>query len=425
MPAPGSAPLGAALGVTLWLVLGTAIGCGKGEGSRTTDSAREVPSAPVPNVVLRLSAAGDSAARSLADSLSREGWTATPSAPVSPATTWMVDLAVPGDAMLARLIEHTLRKQGLDPALLVAGTRPSNGLAVAAVSVNRGTHGMSARVRWSASGDRRTLLVVEDPRGVESDPLPNGFVVAVEGVAPVQRDSVWDVAPAPDWRRVAYARAYTTAPGESDSVPPSEWHRLAASVGLMESIVRRNAFPTSGMVAAYGAARPFIIDSLAEGNGDRSRDRALPIAEGWRLGWSSDGSRLAIGAPPELISDDGPARAWRLVDPATGASRGVTDAASVTRPRWTEGPTLDISTPIDMKQRRAFRTGDADVESEDGWIRVYARTSARLRSPRIVGPGVALTTSASGDFIVALASDPDAKSYESTNRLIVYHIVRR
>src|SRR4029453_8272583 len=96
---------------------------------------------------------------------------------------------------------------------------------------------------------------------------------------PVQRDSVWDVAVSPDWRRIAYARAYTTTPGETDSVPPSEWHKLAGSVGLMESVVRKNAFQTSGMVTAFGAARPFIVDPWAPADTPPPKNKEPPLAE--------------------------------------------------------------------------------------------------------------------------------------------------
>jgi hypothetical protein len=284
---------------------------------------------------------------------------------------------------------------------------------------------MSARVRWTVSQDRRSLLVVEDPRGVENDPLPNGFVFASEGAPVVQRDSVWDVAPAPNWHRVAYSRAWTTMPGETDSIPPREWHRLAGLVGLTESDVRKNVFPTSAMVAAYGAARPFIVDLANPQDTLAPQVTALPIPEGWRLAWTADGTRLAIGAPSTMIADDGSPARWRLVDPGDGSSRGAADPASFQRLQWTEGPNIDISTAVDMKQRRAFRSGELDVESEDGWIRVYAHDGTRVRAPRIVGPGIALTATANGQFIVAIAADPDAKTYDPPNLLVVYHILHR
>lgn len=362
-------------------------------------------------------------AAAVGDSLAREGWDARTVPRPRGTGEWIVSVVVPGDTALASLVVHAMSRDSMSSEIIGASpVRPA--LAVSVVRVNRGTHGMSARIRWALAQDRRAVLVVEDPRGAENDPVPNGFVFAAEGVPMVQRDSVWDVAPSPDWRRLAYSRAYTTRPGETDTVPPSEWHRLAARVGLLESVVRRNAFSTSGMVVAFGAARPFVID-IPTSDTMLVRDNALPIAEGWRVAWTADGSRLAIGAAPEITSDDAPAPRWRLVDPAVGQSRGVADPTALARLQWTEGPTLELSTTVDMTQRRAFRTGEVDVESEGGWIRLYAREGGKLPAPRVVGPGIALTATANAEFVVALAPDPAAKSYDPPNHLVVYHIVRR
>ncbi|HEX6052916.1 MAG TPA: hypothetical protein VFZ21_26800 [Gemmatimonadaceae bacterium] len=397
-------------------------GCTAGDDDdpRADSIAAAVP----PASTLRVATLSDSAvAEALADSLAREGWESSVGALRTGGETWPVFVSVPGDGALSGLVGFALRREGLTGDVLPS--RPSRRtLAVRVTRVNGGTHGMSAHIRWVLSPDRRSLLVVEDPSAVENEPLPNGFAMATEGAPLIQRDSVWDVAPSPDWRHVAYARAYTTAAGEADTLPPSEWHRLAGRVGLLESLVRKNAFPTSGMVVAYGAARPYVVDATSPAAGDTASDVALPIAEGWRLAWTAGGARLAIGAPPELISDDGIASRWRLVDPATGASRGEGRLDALVTLQWTEGPILDVSTPIDMQQRRAFRLVNGDVESEDGWIRVFARDDTRLRAPRIVGPGVALTTTATGEFIVAIAPDPNAKSYEPPNHLVVYQIVR-
>lgn len=404
------------------LALGLAA-CVRGDGDdpRADSAAAAVP----PGSTLRVATPQDSAtAEALSDSLTREGWEASVGPRGTDSATWPVFVSVPGDGALSGLVGFALRREGL--AGDVIPPRPSRRtLAVRATRVNGGTHGMSAHVRWVLSPDRRSFLVVEDPTAVENEPLPNGFAMATEGAPLIQRDSVWDVAPSPDWRQVAYARAYTTAAGDTDTLPPSEWHRLAGRVGLLESLVRKNAFPTSGMVVAYGAARPYVVDATSPAAGDTASDVALPIAEGWRLAWTAGGARLAIGAPPELISDDGIASRWRLVDPATGAPRGEAQPDALVTLRWTEGPILDVSTPIDMQQRRAFRLVNGDVESEGGWIRVFARDDSRLRAPRIVGPGVALTTTATGEFIVAIAPDPNAKSYEPPNHLVVYQIIRR
>ena len=380
---------------------------------------------PTVGMLIRISVATDSAgASAMADSLEREGWdVAAPPRRATATTGWPVDITVPGDTALARSVIYALMKSGAQ-AQTVGARTSATGIALAVTAVNRGSHGMSARVRWVTSPDRRALLAVEDPRGAENDPVPNGFVFAREGIPLVQRDSAWDVAVSPDWQRVAYSRAYTTRPGESDSVPPIEWRRLAGRVGLKESLVRRNAFPTSGMVSAYGVARTVMVDLSVASDTVPPRETAFSIAEGWRLAWTPDGARLAVGAPPEVIADDAQASRWRLVDPQNGDSRGVVDAAMLARPQWVEGPTIDVSTDVDMKQRHAFRGGQADVESEDGWIRMYLRDGAR-RVPRIVGPGIALAMTANGEFVLAMAPDPNAKSYDPPNHLIVYRILRR
>lgn len=401
-----------------------AAACGSTDGERSSsDTATRVAGST--GMLVRAAAMPDSSsAAALADSMGREGWQASYGRKPTDASDWPVNVLVPGDSTLARLAAKALRDAGFIGEPI--GSRPVSGdLGVAVTRVNRGTHGMAARVRWTLSADRRALLVVEDPRGVENDPLPNAFVFAVEGAGLVQRDSVWDVAPAPDWRRVAYARAYTTTPGESDTVPPREWHRLAGQVGLIESDVRKNAFPTSAMVAAYGVARPFVIDLSAADDSTRQRGSALPMPEGWRVAWTVDGTRLALGAPPELIADDAPSSRWRLVDPMTGVSRGVVEGGGLARLQWIEGPSLDVSTAVDMRQRRAFRSDDIDVESEDGWIRVYVHEGKRLFAPRVIGPGTALTATANGRFVLAIAADPDAKSFDPPNHLVVYQILPR
>jgi hypothetical protein len=412
-----------ALGVLTVLTVLTAAACSRGDLAKEPADSATAAIAPVST--LRVGAAADSAsAAALADSLSREGWEASVGARGTGGEAWRVYVSVPGDGALSGLVGFALRRDGL--AGDVVPPRPSRRrLAVRVTRVNGGTHGMSAHVRWVLSPDRRSVLVVEDPTAVENEPLPNGFAMATEGSPLIQRDSVWDVAPSPDWKHVAYARAYTTTPSETDSLPPSEWHRLAGRVGLLESTVRENVFPTSGMVVAYGAARPYVVDAASPAAGDTASDVGLPIVEGWRLAWTTGGARLAIGAPPEIMSDDGLASRWRLVDPATGAPRGDAQPDALVSLQWTEGPVLDVSTPIDMQQRRAFRLVNGDVESEGGWIRVFARDDSRLREPRIVGPGVALTTTATGEFIVAIAPDPNAKSYEPPNHLVVYQILRR
>src|SRR5258705_8803609 len=46
---------------------------------------------------------------------------------------------------------------------------------VTVTPVNRGTHGMAERVSWVFSPDRKAVLVVANPAGVENDPGPNAL----------------------------------------------------------------------------------------------------------------------------------------------------------------------------------------------------------------------------------------------------------
>src|SRR5260370_38619926 len=54
---------------------------------------------------------------------------------------------------------------------------------VTVTPVNRGTHGMAERVLWTFSPDRKAVLVVADPGGVENEPVPNGVFFGEETLA--------------------------------------------------------------------------------------------------------------------------------------------------------------------------------------------------------------------------------------------------
>jgi hypothetical protein len=388
--------------------------------------ADSVAAAVPASMAIQLASLTDSmAARRLVDSLTSEGWNVrVADTVVAERRHWRVRIVPPGNVGLPRLIAHALRVGGRETVVL-DDSGSSVGAPVAVYAVNHGTHGMMARTRWAASPDGRTLLVVEDPVSVEADALPNGFVVASESGVVVQRDSVWDVSPSPDWRRIAYGRAHTRGAGERDSLSPAEWRELAASAGLDEATVRASAFPTSGMAVAFGVARPAVL-ALADISTDPRveaprPDRLLARAGGWRVGWTPDGTLLAIGGAPTLVQDDAPPREWTLVDPETGAERGSATPSQLATVAWQNGPTLDIAARVDTGGPRTIVAGATAVESRDGWVRVRP---SRGGPARIIGPGVALAVSRGGLVIVALAPNPDARSYESPTYLVVYHIAR-
>lgn len=315
-------------------------------------------------------------------------------------------------------------------AAVAASSRDTGSAAaprVTTIPVNRGTHGMAARVRWTLSPDRCALLVVEDPAGVENDPVPNGFVLASErgGGVVVQRDSAWDVAPSPDWTRLAYGRAYALPGGERDSMTAADWEELGRRAGLDAATARRGAFASSGMTTAYALARPVIVavsDSAAA-------DHALPIANGWRVRWTRDGRALVLGSRPVRANDDAPPTQWDVVDAGTPAARSASERAQslggdVSRvdAAWTEGPTIDISVAPALDSAAAIAVDGGSVESRGGMV--WLRTRGRSATAVSVGPGAALAATRGGRFIVALAPAPDAARYEPKVRLVVYRVER-
>jgi hypothetical protein len=129
---------------------------------------------------------------------------------------------------------------------------------VTVTPVNRGTHGMAERVLWAFSPDSKAVLVVADPGGVENEPVPNGFFFGDEARGfQTQMDSVWDVAPSPDWKWIGFGRAYTVVAGGGTGTD------LLTDVSRRTSIdtatLRAGSFPASGMSLARAVAQPGVI----------------------------------------------------------------------------------------------------------------------------------------------------------------------
>jgi hypothetical protein len=278
------------------------------------------------------------------------------------------------------------------------------------IEVNQGASGMAARVRWAISPDRRAILVMEDPAGVENEAFPNGFVLAREsgnGVEVAQMDSVWDAAPSPDWGAAAFGRAHRVSAGERDSLMTGQWDSLAAAAGMPVADVRRGAFPASGMAVIVGFAQPGIV-RLPGG-----ASQVWPVAAGWRVAWSRDGERIAAGtAPAPRVDDDADALRWVAIDTANGMPRGeLPPDFQRFEPRWIDGPVIDISVPHDTTQQVSVAIAGGTVESIGNRI---------TRNGVDVGRGIALAATHRGRAIVALAPDPRAREYEPKERLVVY-----
>lgn len=372
-------------------------------------------------LAVQLGAFSDSAnARRMRDSLARAGWRAYlrgSTGKAAPAV--QVRIAASRDSLLPRLVVQALaaaRREAVVVHDVVGGDTVARAMVMV---VSHGPHGMAATTRWALAGDRRALLVVEDPTAVEAEPVTDGFVFADEGTgAVVQRDSVWDVAPSPDWRRIAIGVAYVLQGRERPEPTASEWSALARRTGLSGDSVRKGAFAASGMSTAYGLAQPAVYDlSVAPVNGARAAVM-LPMAGGWRIGWTAAGDALLVGTNPRRAGDDEPSAGWMAVD-----LRGKPVAASTEAPApvaWTTGPTIDISVPVDFVSAHTIAAGGRSIESAGGWI------SAREgNGTRIVGPGTALVATATGRFVAALVPNAPAKGNAppvQPARLVVYDL---
>jgi hypothetical protein len=310
-------------------------------------------------------------------------------------------------------------------------------------AVNRGTHGMRAAVRWAFSPHRRAILVVEDPVSIEADPLPNGFLYASEATgAVVQLDDVWDVAPSPDWTRLAFGRAFVMHAGERDTVPEREWRRLLAwlpedvtarSSAQMRRELEAHAFPTSSMtlIVGVGLTQVMRVDVLPAGR------VAAPIAptlslHGWRVRWMPSGDTLAVGAAPRVTDDDAPPARWVLVRPGRGASYrdsvgATTDSSRFARIPWIRGPTMEATGEVSYPPPppQSLAVGGGAIEVRGGQIVLVTRAPGRRVGTRTIGPGVPLAATAGGRFVVALVNRADSRTHEMRTQLVVYHVPPR
>jgi hypothetical protein len=310
-----------------------------------------------------------------------------------------------------------------------------------------GSHGMSARVRWLLSPDRRALLLVEDPAAVEAEPVPNGFIYASEDRgALLQVEDVWDVTPSPDWQWLAYGKSYVLRAGGRDTIDAKQWGPLArrfaelasaAPAGTngvdaatleqrFERALQEHSFPVSGMAIVYGTAATHVLELPKLLPGARAFTDTVPPIRfgGWRIRWTRSGDTLGIGEAPRKANDASGVSHWTLVTPMgdnelSAPVATATDSARFTPIRWSEGPSLDISQAVDYKIPRVVEAGGARIVSRDGTIYL---TRAGERTERKVGIGLPLAATASGRYIAAIAPRQNAQPNESPSIAVVYEV---
>ena len=365
-------------------------------------------------IALQLASYPDTAqAAAKVDSLDRAGWDAyVRAAEVNGRTMYRV-LALPTtESSLAEAAAHSIRAARGQGSVVVLrdSAAPVEPRVTSLIRVNEQTQGMFSLARWALSQDRNAIIVMDDPAAVEAEPVPNGFFVGTERpLRYVRRDSVWDAAPSPDWRRVAFGRAHFLRGAREDTLPTAQWQAFADRIGMPLEDVQAGRFHASGMGVAFGFARPGIVEL------ETGADRIFPIGSGWRVRWSRDGSRLVAGRAPNSAQDFAQATEWIALDPRTGAPVGdVPPAHQLADVTWVEGPTIDISVKLDTT-RKAIPIEDGGVESRGGWIRARGR---------LIGPGMVLAATRSGRFIAAIVPNPAAREYEAKEYLAVYVTAR-
>jgi hypothetical protein len=200
-----------------------------------------------------------------------------------------------------------------------------------------------------------------DPRGVESDPLPNSFFYGSETKNfQARMDSVWDVAVSPDWNTIAFSRAFIVSAGGADSIPPAMWLDVARRTGLDTATVRTASFASSGMSMSRGIAQAGTIrvpaDARATNASDDAAPKMYPVAVGWRVRWTADGSLIALGNSPAVTSDETESETWASLDPKTGAFHtSLPSNSGPIAPTWRIGPTLYMAAPVDLEGATAIR----------------------------------------------------------------------
>jgi hypothetical protein len=162
--------------------------------------------------------------------------------------------------------------------------------------------------------------------------------------------------------------------------------------------------------------------------GDSAAPKLFPVARGWRVRWTTDGTTLALGNSPARATDTEPSQTWAALDPTTGALHGTLPAnVSLADVKMTGGPTLDRSLPIDMTQSPPIRiqrgTQTFTILSNRGVITIADPPQVgSTGAQRVVGAGIALAATAGGRYIIALAPRSTAGANEMAIEPVVYTV---
>jgi hypothetical protein len=186
------------------------------------------------------------------------------------------------------------------------------------------------------------------------------------------------------------------------------------------------------MSLARAVAQPGIIhipdDPRVVASADSAAPKLFPVARGWRVRWTTDGSTLALGNSPARAIDNEPSQTWAALDPTTGALHGTLPSnAGLADVKFTGGPTLDRSLPIDMTQSPSISIQRGlqiyTIQSMRGVITIADPPGqGSTGAQRVVGAGIALAATAGGRYIIALAPRAKPDPNESPVEAVVYTV---
>ena len=405
----------------------------RGDSGGASSRAQPAPPAPALTLsadsapVIRVAALGDSArAATLRDSLAAFGWEAWVTRSTSVDSAWRVDIlpaaeAEPAAAALRTQGRRATVTQDRYPARTGTPASRQTDVFVTSAGTRWVTSGRDTarRVRWARSRDGCALLVRADAVGTRG-PAPSDVIFVSEGDGLWGPNSVWDVAPSPDWRRLAWGNALIVRPKRGEAIHAATWDKLAEELEVESEELMRRSFPVGDVAGVRGVAIPILEDLDNTCSGDRCGSGTDLRTGGWRVRWTSDGTHAAYATRPTDARDDR-TTPWVLVDRDGGAVGGdLTDTSRLVAQPWTDGPTLDPTTLAGLGVRAAVRLERLTVEARDGWVRVVDPGAPGGSRARVIGPGVPLAATRNAEYVAALAPDPEAAPHEGRVRVAMY-----
>jgi hypothetical protein len=236
-------------------------------------------------------------------------------------------------------------------------------------------------IRWTAPADSCVLLILSRQTATATVRSDDSFIVG-EWFGTTGFGNVVDIAPAPDWRWMAYGRLQRV-------VTDADADSLAAMVHASRSDVLSSAVsqPDGTRLVVIP-----VIERLVDGcSGDAcDLEAASPALGGWRVGWTSGGDALVAGQemPPHWVTLDPETRQpvkreAREPLPVRWISRSLTQVAAARAP---------VRSP----------SGAYAFVSENDSIVVTGPDRQGRVVTRFVGLGTPVTSTRNGQYLLAV-----------------------